>query len=350
MQPSSIKSSSYKVSQFIPSDDFEAWDEFVYSSVNASIFHTSWWYKAWGYEPRLLVSHGFNGIINAGLCYSVGYRFGTKGIVRPPITPQNGPIFVPNDEKSRYANNSFNKKMMHSALCALPNLGLYDFLLRPCDVDVMPFLWNGFDTLIGYSYVIPKKETGCWVENLTKVVRQDIRRALRQVSSNELILQTNPPMEDILTLVRDTEEIKAFSVEKRKGQIERWWNSVLKKNAGMSFLIRDLNNQPMAADMLVFDTHTAYSVLGGIRKDLRRGSLVSLILLDRMIMEAHQRGLNFDFEGSTLPGVEKFMRKFNGELRTIYRVMKFINPIAYAAWHSYRYWNGHRIKQWVRND
>ena len=125
---------------------------------------------------------------------------------------------------------------------------------------------------------------------------------------------------------------------------------MLSQNAGKAFLIRDSDNRPMAADMMVFDAQTAYSVLGGIRLDLRKGSLVTLVLLNSMIKEANIRGLNFDFEGSALPGVEMFMRKFNGELHTIYRVMKIVNPLTFVAWHAYRYWTGHRIRKWTWYD
>lgn len=336
--------------RFVICEDHAAWDDFVNSSCDATIFHSAWWYKAWGYDPIVLVLYDDIGNINAGLCYAVGNRFGTRAMIRPPITPRSGPIFLSCNVKGRFADNSYRKKMMHIALHSLPKLGLYDFLLRPCDVDVMPFLWNGFDTSIGYSYVIPKEETGIWTDNISKSARQGLRRALKELDSGKISIEIDPLIEDMLPLVRDTEEIDGFSVEKREGQIATWWKVVRAQNAGIAFLIRDSDNRPMAADMLVFDAHTAYSVLGGIRRDLRKGSLVSLVLLNSMIAEAHQRGLNFDFEGSALPGVEMFMRKFNGELHAIYRVMKIVNPFTFAAWHAYRYWTGHRVRKWIWND
>src|SRR5208282_3089264 len=104
--------------------------------------------------------------------------------------------------------------------------------------------------------------------------------------------------------------------------------------------------EAMAADILIWDRHTAYSILGGIRADLRKDSRVGTILLERMIGEAHGRNLDFDFEGSALPGVERFMRSFGAELRPMTRVVKFRSPLAFALWQTHRYFTRH-CRPWI---
>jgi hypothetical protein len=105
----------------------------------------------------------------------------------------------------------------------------------------------------------------------------------------------------------------------------------------------------MISNMLVYDKQTMFSLFGGMREDLRRVSHVGVFLLDRMIRDAHQMGLNYDFEGSVLPGVEYFMRSFGGELHPLYRVVKFPSPLSYLVWHGYRYLTKHR-RRWVWYD
>ena len=69
-----------------------------------------------------------------------------------------------------------------------------------------------------------------------------------------------------------------------------------------------------------------------------------------MIADAHAMGLDFHFEGSVLPGVERFFRSLGGELRPFYRMLKFPLPRAYLVWHGYHYWTRHRRRPWVWHD
>jgi hypothetical protein len=71
-----------------------------------------------------------------------------------------------------------------------------------------------------------------------------------------------------------------------------------------------------------------------------------VLIMHRMIEAAHARGLDFDFEGSVLPGVEAFFRSFGGQLRPFYRVTKFPSPAAYLVWCAHHYWTVHR-RPWV---
>jgi hypothetical protein len=69
-----------------------------------------------------------------------------------------------------------------------------------------------------------------------------------------------------------------------------------------------------------------------------------------MIEDAHAMSLDFDFEGSVLPGVERYFRSFGAELRPVYRVLKLVSPWAFFVWHGYRYWTKHRRREWVWYD
>ena len=74
--------------------------------------------------------------------------------------------------------------------------------------------------------------------------------------------------------------------------------------------------------------------------------LWSRTLVERMILDAHARGLTFDFEGSVIPGVERFFRGWGGRCVPKYRAVKIRRCWTYAAWALHRYWTGHRKKRW----
>lgn len=325
------------------------WDEFVLRTPGGSAFQTTWWYRAWGLEPVVHVLPDAQGGIAAGLCFALGRRFGCRALVRPPCTAGNGPVFTPSEDPGNYARITHAKRMALLALHSLPPLGFYDLRLRPADTDVTPYLWNGFDTSVGYTFVIPAATRDTWMDGASKTSRKELRRALREVGEQGLQIDEDPAAADLLPLIQDTIRAKGFRVDHLAERFAAWWDAIRRHQVGRAFLLRDRDGRPMAADLLVWDRHTAYSVLGGIRADLRKGSRVGTILLERMIREAHGRGLDFDFEGSALPGVERFMRSFGGELRPMIRVVKIRSPLAFAIWQAHRYFTGHR-RAWTWVD
>jgi hypothetical protein len=335
--------------EILPEPQHAQWDEFVLNCPRGSAFQTTWWYRAWGMSPVVQVLRGDDGSIIAGICYAVGRRFGTLAMVRPPCTAGNGPVFVPALGEGRYKEITHAKKMAMLAIHSLPPLGFYDLRLRPVDSDVMPYLWNGFDTHTGYTYVIPASQKENWMEEASKTSRKEIRRAVREVAEQGYQIEENPTAAEMLPLIQDTIAAKDFKVERLDERFAAWWQAIKDHQVGCAYLLRDKTGAPMATDILIWDRHTAYSILGGIRADLRKDSRVGTILLERMIREAHGRGLDFDFEGSALPGVERFMRSFGGELRPMIRVVKIRSPLTFAMWQVHRYFTQHR-RTWTWVD
>lgn len=333
----------------LPSAQHAEWDDFVMNCPQGSAFQTTWWYRAWGYEPVVQILRDVQGEIVAGICFAVGRRFGTTAMVRPPCTAGNGPVFTPSKGEGRYKELTHAKQMSLLAIHSLPKLGFYDIRLRPTDNDLMPYLWNGFDTHVGYTYVIPAKDKDVWMEGASKTSRKEMRRADREMGEKGYRIEENPEAADMLPLVQDTVAAKQFRFEGLQEKFGAWWQAIRDHGVGCGYLLRDKNGVPMAADVLVWDKHSAYSVVGGIRADLRKDSRVGTILLQRMIHDAHARGLDFDFEGSVQPGVERFMRSFGGELRPMCRVVKIPALLTFLAWNAHRYYTLHR-KRWIWHD
>jgi hypothetical protein len=334
----------------LPPAEHDRWDAFALSAGCGTIFHTAWWHRAWGIEPVIRTVEDGQGRIEAGICYCVGRRFGVRAIVRPPLTGLNGPLFSPLDGSVRHRQNTHRKKMLLSVIQSLPRLGAYDFMLRPGDADVMPFSWNGFATMMYYTYVLPCGERGTWLNHASKTQRWSVRRAAREAAEKGFTVEEGPPLDDVGHLLNETAEYKNYSTGRYRGRLAAWWRAVQERGAGTAYLLRDGGGQAASVALMVYDGHCAYYVAGGIRRDLRQGSLVNVLLMHRMIEAAHARGLDFDFEGSTLPGVERFFRSFGGELRPLHRVLKFPSLLAYLTWHAYHYWTGHRRRRWVLYD
>ncbi len=72
-----------------------------------------------------------------------------------------------------------------------------------------------------------------------------------------------------------------------------------------------------------------------------------MLLFERMIKDALEMGLDFDFEGSSLMGVERFYRGWGGEMRPCFRATKIPSPIVYFGLKARKYLSLHRKKGWI---
>ena len=86
-----------------------------------------------------------------------------------------------------------------------------------------------FDTLVGYTYVIPYMERETWYANLPKGTRKEIRRANQQYSESGYKIETNPPTDDMLSMFEETAQVKGFSIAVLRQRFSSWWQTVAAK-------------------------------------------------------------------------------------------------------------------------
>jgi len=333
----------------LPQTAYGQWDQFVASSANGTIFHTAWWQHAWGMEPTVRVLKNDDGTIQAGICCCIGRKLTTRAMLKPPMTCFNGPVYSPIKRQSRHGYDSQVKHTLLAILHGLPRLGIYDFALTYPDLDVMPFLWNGFDSLIDYSYVIPFEERDTWIQQTSKTRRGILRKAQRDAAQQGYTVDDCPAFSEVLALLEETAEAQHYSFSHFVHRVPAWWEIVTSHKAGRAYVLRDSQGRGTCTSVMVYDTRSAFYVAGGMRGDLRRGFVMNVLLTQRMIDDAHKMGLDFDFCGTAMPGVEGFFRSFGGQLRPLFRLVKFPSLRAYLIWQGYRYLIGHR-KSWVWHD
>jgi hypothetical protein len=102
------------------------------------------------------------------------------------------------------------------------------------------------------------------------------------------------------------------------------------------FLARSREGIPIGAVWIVWDEKRAYYLLGGYSDPMKSGNAVPLALWHAIQFTAVDLGLpEFDFEGSMVPTIERFFRKFGGTIKPTYTISyeKRINVLR-------RLWNG----------
>ena len=101
------------------------------------------------------------------------------------------------------------------------------------------------------------------------------------------------------------------------------------KGEGRVLLVAREHGIPVAGVCIIHGHETAYYVLGGYREGAHHGA--GALAVHCAIVEAHALGLEiFDFEGSSVPSVEKFFRGFGGVLSPSFSVHRAALPIEIA--------------------
>jgi GNAT acetyltransferase-like protein len=87
------------------------------------------------------------------------------------------------------------------------------------------------------------------------------------------------------------------------------------------FLARSREGEPLGAVWIAWDDKRAYYLLGGYDSSAKSNNALALAMWRAIEFAATGLKLpEFDFEGSMIPSVERFFRKFGGTLTPNYRI------------------------------
>ena len=158
------------------------------------------------------------------------------------------------------------------------------------------------------NYVLPLQEN---YDTLYDRYTADAKKNLRQANTNGLHAETGISVETVITLYRAAYgEKNDFYSAKDYDRIAGICTSCIQKGHGFTLAIRDAQQQLQAAAFFGIDNKRIYYLLGAPGPEGRRYNAVHC-LIDEVIKKYANTGLDFDFEGSDIPSVAAFYRKFN---------------------------------------
>jgi hypothetical protein len=299
--------------------EFGRWDEFVRQSPQGTLFHSTLWLEASSVPFKLFGC--FRGEeLRGGFAAAIG-RGRTAGHPHPALTPYLG-LLLPKSDGKYVAAISVNKGISAAFAAFLTKeFDSVQFRCPPEIIDLQPFIWAGFQAGLRYTYRLPTVDLDAVLENMDKSRRRDIANAQR----NGLWVEEGA---DFSLVVRLSE--KTFT---RQGLETGFRDAAFGfqeklRNAGrcQGFVTRDLSGQPVAGVWIVWDENRAYGLISGYDDAVESSSAVSLALWRSIEYIARDLNLReFDFEGSMIPGIEQFFRKFGATLMPTYTI-KFQKP------------------------
>ena len=233
--------------------------------------------------------------IVAAYIYMLKQKFGLKYIVQPQLCPYTGPLFF---------NGKTEKDLFERLVKALPrhHLCIQDFFFELPD-------------LLGNKNVDYKKHTYTIayptdIDQLWNLQSSTHRRIIRK-AERELTYEVESDMDVFLTFVSRT-----FDYRKKHNpndpEIFRKVDAALNEN-GQRKIVKCLNakNEIVAMCYLMHDERWTFNFANSVIEDYKHYGM-NLILWNE-IKASLEAGRSFDFEGSMIPGVDKFFQRYKGK-------------------------------------
>ncbi len=276
---------------------------------HGKVFYSPDWRRVFGESLRSYGVFDDQGELAAGFQAVTERRFGVQIVRNPPCTPVIGPFMVQKryDSLAKLEQQRKVLEAMATYLARIPRC-IVSVSLDHEIHDGLPFQWHGFKTVPRYTYVIDLRRS---LEEIVGCFSPTRRRNISAARRDGLEVHQETDLHRVEELVRST-----FSRQRARLDIQVL-RSILFQYAtpqNSYACVTKMGNRVISCAFIVFDQSTAYYLLGGYDVENKHQGAGALALLE-CITIAQRRGLRaFDFEGSSIPAIERFFRGFGGEL------------------------------------
>ncbi len=293
--------------------DYESWDNFVASSSNGALFHKSYWLKASG-RPFDLWGAYRSGNLVAGYVASRKSLFGRPAVAAPYLTAYSG-LIVKKPEGSTVHRISVQQEAAASFARFLPEKYAWGISLFSPGIECMlPFIWDNFVVRPWYTYILDISDP----ERVWAGIDGEWRREIKKAKSAGVEVIAGVPFEKVVEVVNKSYERQGghFSSE----AAAPYFRELSKRNECMSFLCVDGSGNELSAAYAIWDHRRVYSLLQGYTDEHRTGAS-PLVKWEIMKYASEKLGIReMDLEGTILPRIEAFHRRFGGSLTAHYEI------------------------------
>lgn len=274
------------------------------------IFHEPWWLDAVAPGQWTEVRVERNGQLRAVLPFAQR-RVGPLVVLgAPPLSPYLGPLVDAGDGKDA-TRLKRDRELQSELVDSLPRHDVYKatFPLDHCNWPL--FHERGFVGTPRITYVLDE------IKNADKVWRgiTDSTRNVVRKAEKRLAVRSDPDATSLVKLSAATFARQGLDLPYDATLLERVVDAVLERDAGRVLTAVDEDGTANASVLVVWDDQRAYYLVSGADPELRRVGGQTLLVWEA-IKAAAGHVDSFDFEGSMVPGVERFFRSFGGAQRT----------------------------------
>lgn len=233
--------------------------------------------------------------IKAAYVYMLKQKFFLKYIVQPQLCPYTGPIFF---------GESDTQEAYDSMISRLPH---HHLIIQDYFHSIPKSIENSNTSLKKHTYLIDKDTD---IDELWGLQSSTHRRIIRK-AERELKYMEEPDIDLFLNFVSVTFDKRRKEVP-NDPKIFRKLDQILDEKQQRK-IVKCINSDNKVVAMCYFmkDENWTYNFANGIIEDYRHYGMNLIIWNEIKVSLSEQR--SFDFEGSMIPGVDEFFKRYKGK-------------------------------------
>ena len=247
-----------------------------------------------------------NNKIIAVFPYFINRKYNFLRLVMPPLTQTLGIFIKYPDSIKKSKKISFEKKIIKDLINKLPAYSQFAQSFSSKFTNWLPFYWGEFSQTLRYTYII--KDTS----NLEDVFNNFNRNKKRIINSSLVSVKHNESLSIFKKLIKNSFNKEVASSRVSETIVTNVVKEAIERGMGKIIDAVDVDGNVVSTLFVIWDNNSVYSILGGDSIE-HKNSNASTLLYWEAIKIAHEKNLQFDFEGSMIEGVEEFFRSFGAE-------------------------------------
>ncbi len=272
--------------------------------TTSTLFEEAYWLEAAAPGAWNAAEVVQDGKIIGRLPYVYKKRFGLKLITQPPSTPWLGPWIRPSGGKPT-TELSHQHQVLEKLIGQLPGSDISVLHCAPEYTNLMALNWAGYSLSLGYTHRIEDlhDEAQLW-GNMRDTVRRLCRKAEKQT-----IVTKHHTVQEYIGLLDKTFKRQGKDISNVFEPLERIDEVMAARNQRVIYTAEDAQGRLHAGVYIVFDERHSFYLTGGSDPELRDSGGHSLAMW-HAIKDTIGRSKVFDFDGSSVKGIEYFVRGF----------------------------------------
>lgn len=299
---------------------------------NTCIFCQPWWLQAVAPDRWDVAVTNRGQEVAAVWPYAYKIRLGRYRLIElPDLTPYLGPwLRVSTAKNSRRLAEE--KDLMTELVENLPPFAVFQQWLHPSISNWLPFYWKGFSQTTRYTYCFSDTRD---LDAIWREVNQNIRTDMRK-AGKELKVVEEDGLERFLLLERATFARQGLSLPFSEDSLRRLDAQCVQRGARKILCAEDVQGRAHAAAYIVYDEKMVYTLLRASDPKLRNSGATSLVVW-KAIEFASAQAKAFDFLGSFVEPIERFVRGFGGRQTPFFEIAKANSPLV-RGYRTLRRW------------
>lgn len=300
--------------KFLNRNQYDQWNTFVESSPQGTIFSTTTWLDAVNCNYKVLSCY-FGEELVGGIAFAERKWGPFKYIYIPKLTRYNGIII-----KDCSKLNSVHRLTLEYEVAG----EIAQYLRKHYNAvnisnhinlkDIRPFIQNRFDTTVNYTFVVDLTK----IQDTWSRIKNSVRRQIRS-AQKELRVEIEYHTRNLFQMYKETYERQKLQVSIGAGELERIYNALAGKDRAQIYSVKDIDGNIHSSSLVVWDTKSAYYLVGGASNSFRDSNAYSLMLW-RVMEDMSQRVPKIDLVGANIPVISDYKKKFGGSLECCFEV------------------------------